>query len=116
MQDFKSIESKWQKAWESKKIFQPKVDKKKKKFFVNAPYPYINGYLHLGHLYTYMRVEVLARYKRMQGFNVLYPQGWHATGSPIVNAAKRIKENEPKQLQIMKDMGFSEQEGKKLCN
>ncbi|MBI2148642.1 leucine--tRNA ligase [Candidatus Woesearchaeota archaeon] len=114
MLDFKQIEKKWQKEWEKNKVFQPEVDHKKKKFFVNFPYPYINGFLHVGHLYTMLRVEAFARYKRMQGFNVLYPQGWHATGSPIINAAKRIAENEPKQIKIMKDMGFSESEIKKF--
>ncbi len=114
--DFKAIESKWQKAWEKEKIFQPEVDKKKKKFFVNSPYPYANGFLHVGHLYTYIRTEALARYKRMQGFNVLYPQGWHVTGSPIINAAKRIKENEPKQIEIMKSMGFKDEEIKKFSD
>ncbi len=116
MLDFKSIETKWQKKWEESKVFQPEVDHKKEKFFVNFPYPYVNGFLHVGHLYTMLRVEALARYKRMQGFNVLYPQGWHATGSPIINAAKRIKENEPKQVKIMEDMGFSDSEIKKFAD
>ena len=109
------ISRKWQVAWQKAKIFEARVEKKKK-FFVNAPYPYINGFLHLGHLYTYMRTEAFARYKRAQGFNVLYPQGWHATGSPIINAAKRIVEHEPKQIQIMKDMNFSDTEIKKFAD
>src|SRR3989338_2587508 len=110
MLDFKQIENKWQKEWEKNKVFQPEVDHKKKKFFVNFPYPYINGFLHVGHLYTILRVEALARYKRMHGFNVLLPQGWHATGSPIVNAAKRVAEREEKQLKILADMGIPESE------
>jgi len=57
------------------------------KFFLNLPYPYMNGYLHLGHTYSYMRGEVLARYKRMRGYNVLFPFAFHCTGSPIVSAA-----------------------------
>src|SRR3989344_6251256 len=114
--DFKKIEKKWQDKWEKEKVFEANLDKKRKKFFANAPYPYVNGFLHIGHMYTYLRTEAFARYKRMQGFNVLYPQGWHATGSPIVNAAKRIKENEPKQIKLMKDMGFSEQEIKKFVD
>jgi leucyl-tRNA synthetase len=105
MVDIHKIEKKWAKKWVEEKIFQPSVDTKKKKFFVNAPYPYVNSVLHIGHLYTYMRTEVFARYKRMQGFNVLFPQAWHATGSPIVSAANRVKEKEPKQIAILKQAG-----------
>src|SRR3989338_7850171 len=114
--DFKKIEKKWQDKWEKEKVFEANLDKKRKKFFANAPYPYVNGFLHIGHMYTYLRTEAFARYKRMQGFNVLYPQGWHATGSPIVNAAKRIKENEPKQIKLKKDMGIPDKEIKKFSD
>jgi len=107
------IAEKWQKKWEEAAIFEANPDKREK-FFVNFPYPYINAYQHIGHLFTLMRVEALARYKRLKGFNVLFPQGWHATGSPIVNAAKRVASKEEKQIKIMKDMGFSEQDIKKF--
>lgn len=107
--DFVKIQEKWQKRWNEAKIFEADPDKRKK-FFLNFPYPYINAYQHIGHLYTLMRVESFARYKRMKGFNVLFPQGWHVTGSPIVQAAKRVKAKEPKQLKIMEDMGFSEKD------
>ncbi len=116
MFDFNKIEKKWQEKWEESKIFQPKIDKKRKKFFINTPYPYINGFLHLGHSYTYLRTDVFARYKRMQGFNVLYPQAWHTTGSPIINSAKRISENEPKQVQMFKEMNFSDSEIKRFSD
>src|SRR3989344_4324411 len=114
--DFKKIEKKWQDKWEKEKVFEANLDKKRKKFFANAPYPYVNGFLHIGHMYTYLRTEAFARYKRMQGFNVLYPQGWHATGSPIDNAAKRIKENEPKQIKLMKEMGIQDKDIKKFSD
>jgi leucyl-tRNA synthetase len=112
--NFKKIEKKWQDKWEKGKIFEPEIDRKKKKFFCNFPYPYINGYSHIGHLFSIMRVEAFARYKRAKGFNVLFPQGWHITGSPIINAAKRIKDKEPKQIKIMKDMGIKTNEIKKF--
>ncbi len=112
--NFKQIEKKWQKKWGQGKVFEPEVDKKRKKFFCNFPYPYINGYSHIGHLFSLMRTEVFARYKRARGFNVLFPQGWHVTGSPIINAAKRIKDKEPKQIKMMKDMGIKEAEIKKF--
>ena len=114
--DFVKIESKWQKKWEKEKAFEVEVDKKKEKFFLTFPIPYINAYQHIGHLYTLMRVDSFARYKRLKGFNVLFPQGWHATGSPIVSAAKRVKDKEPKQLKIMKDMNISSSDIKKFEN
>lgn len=103
----KEITQKWQTKWDEAKLFEAIPDDRPK-FFLNFPYPYINAYQHIGHLFTLMKVEAFARYKRMRGFNVLFPQGWHITGSPIVQAAKRVKEREPKQVKIMKDMGFGE--------
>jgi leucyl-tRNA synthetase len=100
------IEEKWQKKWQEAKIFQAEPKEGQKKYFLNFPYPYMNGYPHLGHAYTLLRVEVYARYKRMQGYNVLFPFSFHCTGSPIVSAANRIKEADPKQLKIMEDMGI----------
>jgi leucyl-tRNA synthetase len=100
------IEEKWQKRWQEAKIFQAEPKEGQKKYFLNFPYPYMNGYMHLGHAYTFLRVEVFARYKRMQGYNVLLPFAFHCTGSPIVSAAGRIDEEDPKQLKIMEDMGI----------
>ncbi len=108
--DVKAVESKWQKLWQDAKAFEANADSTKAKFFLTCPYPYMNGFMHLGHLYTYSRGEVTARFKRMQGFNVLFPQAWHCTGSPIESAAQRIKENEPSQIKLMKEMGFSDLE------
>ena len=107
--DFREIEKKWKKKWEEEKIFESNSDNREK-FFVNVAYPYVNGYGHLGHLFTFLRTEILARFKRMQGYNVLFPQGFHATGQPIVAAAKRIKEKEEKQIKILKDMGIPEKD------
>lgn len=112
--DFKQIESKWQKKWEEKKVFEANPKKGKKKFFLTFPYPYVNLSPHIGHFYTIMRVEAFARYKKLLGLNVLFPQGWHATGSPIVAAANRVKENEPKQIELLKKEGFSEKEIKEF--
>src|SRR3989338_211550 len=112
--DWQQIQQKWQEKWLKEKVFEPVVDKSKKKFFLNTPYPYVNSILHIGHLYTYMRTEALARFKRMQVYNVLFPQAWHATGSPIVSSAKRVKDKEPKQLKILKDIGITESQIKKF--
>lgn len=105
----KNIESKWQKKWEEAKLFEAEPIEGKKKFFCNFPYPYMNGYMHLGHAYTFLRLDVFARYKRMKGYNVLFPFAFHCTGSPIVSAADRIKEKDPKQLKIMEDMGIPDE-------
>lgn len=108
--NFKHIEKKWQEKWEKNKVFEANPDLNKKKYYVNFPYPYINAYLHLGHAFSSTRVDVNARFKRMQGFNVLFPQSWHCTGSPVFAAAQRIKEGEKKQIDILKLMGFSDNE------
>ncbi len=109
------IRNKWLKKWEESRIFEANPSNKEK-FFVNFPYPYVNAYAHLGHLFTLTRVDVFARYKRMQGFNVLFPQAWHCTGSPIESAALRIKEKDEKQWNIMRSMGFSDEEIEKFSD
>lgn len=104
---FNDIREKWQKKWAEAKTFQPEVNESQKKFFLTFPYPYINAFTHVGHLYTICRVDALARFKRSKGYNVLFPQGWHATGSPIVSAAKRVREREEKQVKIMAGMDIT---------
>ena len=110
MLNTQKIEKKWQERWEEAKVFEADAMPGKKKFFCTFPCPYINAYPHIGHLYTIMRVEAFARYKRLHGYNVIFPQAWHATGSPIIAAAKRVQEREEKQIQMMKDMGISKEE------
>jgi len=105
----KSIEEKWQRRWSEARIFEAEPDGRPK-FFVTFPYPYINAYPHLGSAYTVLRVDIIARYKRMRGYNVLFPQGWHATGGPIVAAALRVREGDPKQISILRMMGIPEEE------
>ncbi len=110
MVDLSQIAKKWQKKWEESKIFEADANPKKKKFFAHFTYPYVNAYPHIGHFYTLMQADIMARYKRLRGFNVMFPQGWHATGSPIISAAERVREREPKQLKIMASMGITKEE------
>ncbi|MFW9882284.1 MAG: leucine--tRNA ligase, partial [Candidatus Thorarchaeota archaeon] len=86
----------------------------KEKYFINFPIPYINGAPHLGHGYSLMKVEVMARYQRMLGKNVLFPFAFHATGEPIVGIAKRIKAGDEEQKMSLKQSGVSEDEIEKF--
>ena len=94
--NFKRIESKWQKKWEDKKIFQSK-ESKKKKFYVLDMFPYPSGEgLHMGHSFVYSLGDIFARFKRMKGFNVLYPMGYDSFGLPAENAAIKNKSHPKK--------------------
>lgn len=86
--DFKSIEKKWQNKWEEKDCFHAEIDRSKPKFFAMVEFPYPSGAgLHVGHPRSYTALDIVARKRRLEGYNVLYPMGWDAFGLPTENFA-----------------------------
>lgn len=114
--NFRTIEAKWQKIWEDEKLYHVEIDKSKSKFYALVEFPYPSGAgLHVGHPRSYTALDVVARKKRMQGYNVLYPMGFDAFGLPAENYAVKTgvhpavstKANIENFTRQLKSIGFS---------
>ena len=113
--DFRESEAKWQRIWEAEKAFAAREDSRRPKCYVLEMFPYPSGRIHMGHVRNYTLGDVIARFRRAQGFNVLHPMGWDAFGLPAENAAiqngvppaKWTRENIAAMKMQLKSMGLS---------
>jgi leucyl-tRNA synthetase len=113
--DYISIEQNWQNKWFNNNINESKR-KNNKKFFIHFAYPGVSGYLHVGHMRGFTYCDVIARYKRMTGYDVLYPAGFHASGIPSIGFAKKVERKEESTLKDLKDYGVTEKQINKLID
>ena len=94
-----NIEKKWQKKWADAKLFESDPNEREK-LFITVAFPYPSGAMHIGHGRTYTVPDVYSRFKRMEGYNVLFPMAWHVTGAPVIGIADRIKRKDPWTLDL----------------
>ena len=113
--EFGEIEHKWQKRWFDAKIYEAKKEKGRK-FFIHFAYPGISGYLHVGHMRGFTYADIIARYKRMLGYDVIFPAGFHATGLPAVSLAKKVERGDKNVLTYLRNNGCPEEIIKKLAD
>ena len=109
-----AIEARWQRAWEDAKLFEPKREEGRKKFFLIFAYPGISGFLHVGHMRGYTYCDAIARYHRQLGENVLFPAGFHASGIPAVSFARKVERGDEGALASLRAEGVDDETVTKL--
>lgn len=100
--DFSKIESKWRNAWYEARINESEPHPGKKKFFMIFAYPGVTGYLHVGHMRGYTVADAIVRYKKMIGYEVLFPVGTHATGNGAIAFARKIERGDRSTLELLR--------------
>ncbi len=112
--DYSKVEKKWQNRWFKNQIYKADIRKTKPKFFIHFAYPGVSGYLHVGHMRGFTYADIIARYKRMKGFNVIFPAGFHASGIPSIGFAKKIERGDKNTIDLLIKNGCSTEMIKKL--
>ncbi|MGC8567779.1 MAG: leucine--tRNA ligase [Candidatus Micrarchaeia archaeon] len=116
MIDYNKIEKKWEDVWYSSKIFEAEANDNPNSIMITAAWPYVNTPQHIGHLRTYCTPDLYARFLRLLGYNVLYPMGFHATGTPVLGFAKRIASNDMEAIEELRTFHIPDEEIKKMSD
>ena len=106
--DWQQTQQKWQKAWEKAGLGKAEIKKKKEKFFMIFAYPGISGFLHVGHMRGFSYTDAICRYERLQGKEVLFPVGTHASGNQAIAFANKVKNKDADWLEYLRRNGCSE--------
>ncbi len=115
LDEIRQIEKKWQKKWQEDQIFVGKIDHSRPKWFITLPYPYASGAFHLGHARTYNLGDVITRFRRQRGNNVLWPMAFHITGTPVLSVSWKIKNKDENEWQKYRDyVSIYENDKKKI--
>lgn len=101
---FVELSVKWGSRWLEEKVFEAEPNEKMEKFFITAAFMYPNGPIHIGHGRTYLIADVIARFKRFQGYNVLFPMGFHYTGTPIISMAEAVASGDKELIELFRDV------------
>ncbi len=117
MSQTKQVEEKWLSKWEAAHLFEADPDPSKQKIMTTFPFPYMNGPLHVGHAFSASRVDAYARFKRMQGYNVLWPWAWHWTGQPLLGASQRVARGDQEYIRVLREVdGVPEEQLQKFVD
>jgi len=115
MVDYSEIERKWQHAWSESKAFEHDPNDKKS-LLVTAAWPYVNMPPHIGHMRTYGTADFYSKYMRMRGYNVIFPMGWHYTGTPLLAIFKRLQAKDPELIKELKEFDVSDEDIAKMTS